>query len=300
VGALNHDSPAEIRAVLERRGIGLKKRWGQNFLVNRGARERLVTLLDPRQGGLAWEIGPGLGAMTSILIERGARVVAFEVDHGIARYLREEELAGVDDLTLVEGDFLRTWREALARHGPPEVVLGNLPYRSASIMIGDMVCGELRPQRSVFTVQRELAERLLALPKTKNYSSFTVLCGSCFRIASRGDLQPGSFWPAPEVVSSVVEMQPREGAPSGSELQMLSRTTRALFAARRKTIRNNAVAAFGSYVLTVLERLGIDPSGRAEELDPQAFASLARALLAAGEGGGPERAEPGPIRGGGP
>jgi 16S rRNA (adenine1518-N6/adenine1519-N6)-dimethyltransferase len=279
MGSLNHDSPSEIRAVLERRGIGLKKRWGQNFLVNRGARERLVSLLDPRPGSIAWEIGPGLGAMTGLLLARGVRVVAFEVDHGLAHFLIEEELAGSSGLTLVEGDFLRTWRAALDRHGPPEAVLGNLPYRSASIMIADMVTGGLRPIRSVFTVQRELAERLTASPGTKSYSSFTVLCGSCFRIIARGDLQPGSFWPAPEVVSSVVELMPLAGAPSGSELEMLSRLTRALFAARRKTIRNNAVAAFGPQVLAVLERQGIDPSGRAEDLDPRVFTSLARAML---------------------
>jgi len=280
MGALNHDSPSEIRAVLERRGIGLKKRWGQNFLVNRGARERLVTLLDPRPGELVWEIGPGLGAMTGVLLERGARVVAFEVDHGIARYLLQEELAGAACFALVEGDFLRTWRDALALHGAPEAVLGNLPYRSASLMIAEIASGGLRPGRSVFTVQRELAERLLAAPGTKSYSSFTVLCGSCFRIAARGDLQPGSFWPAPEVVSSVVELEPREGAPTGPELQMLSRVARALFAARRKTIRNNAVASFGPGVLAVLEKLDIDAACRAEELEPQAFAKLAAALLA--------------------
>ena len=282
MGTLNHDSPAQIRAVLERRGIGLKKRWGQNFLVNRGARERLIDLLDASPGSLAWEIGPGLGAMTGLLLDRGARVVAFEVDHGIARYLREEELTGREGLTLVEGDFLRTWRDALASLGVPEVVLGNLPYRSASLMIVELVTGGLRPARAVFTVQRELADRLTASPGAKTYSSFTVLCGSCFSIEGRGDLKPGSFWPAPEVVSSIVEMRPRADAPTGDELAMLSRVTRALFAARRKTLRNNTVAAFGPAGLEVLERQGIEPSGRAEDLEPRAFVGIARAMLAAG------------------
>jgi 16S rRNA (adenine1518-N6/adenine1519-N6)-dimethyltransferase len=300
MGTLNHDSTSEIRAVLERRGIGLKKRWGQNFLVNRGARERLVSLLDPRAGCTAWEIGPGLGAMTGMLLERGARVVAFEVDHGIARFLLEEELVGFDAFALVEGDFRRTWRNALVLHGPPEVVLGNLPYRSASLMIAEIVTGGLRPRKTVFTVQHELADRLLAAAGTKSYSSFTVLCGSCFRIIGRGDLQPGSFWPAPGVVSSVVELEPREEAPLGPELDMLSRVARALFASRRKTIRNNAAAAFGPRALTVLERLGIDPSGRAEELDVPAFVRLARALRASGQQGGPGRDGAGPTAGEGP
>jgi 16S rRNA (adenine1518-N6/adenine1519-N6)-dimethyltransferase len=278
VSALNHDSPSEIRAVLERRGIALKKRWGQNFLVNRGARERLVSLLDPQPGALCWEIGPGLGAMTGLLLDRGVRVVAFEVDHGIARYLQEEQFPAATGLSLIEGDFLRTWRDTLERSGAPDAVFGNLPYRSASLMIADMVSGGLRPRCSVFTVQRELADRLTAVAGTKSYSSFSVLCASCFRISNRGDLQPGSFWPAPEVVSSIVELRPIEGGATGPQLLMLSRVSRALFAARRKTIRNNASAAFGSEVLAVLEQLGIDPSGRAEDLRPEAFLAIARAL----------------------
>lgn len=283
---LNHDSTAQIRAVLEQRGIGLKRRWGQNFLVNRGARERLLSLLDPRPGSLVWEIGPGLGAMTGPLLARGLRVVAFEIDHGLARFL-SEEFDGAGSLTLVEGDFRRTWRGALDRYGRPDAVLGNLPYRSASLMIADMASGELRPDRCVFTVQRELAERLTASPGTRSYSSFTVLCGACFRIVGRGELQPGSFWPPPEVVSSVLELEPLDDAPSGAELAMLSRVARALFASRRKTIRNNAVAAFGPGALATLERLGIDASGRAEELDPRTYVELARALLEA------DRATPG-------
>jgi 16S rRNA (adenine1518-N6/adenine1519-N6)-dimethyltransferase len=289
MGTLNHDSPAEIRAVLERRGIALKKRWGQNFLVNRGARERLVALLDASAGCRCWEIGPGLGAMTGLLIGLGARVVAFEIDHGVARYLREEELAGARGFTVIEGDFLRTWRDALQRHGPPEVMLGNLPYRSASIMLAELVTGGLRPRRSVFTVQRELADRLTAAPGTKSYSSFSVLCGSCFRIIARGDLQPGSFWPTPDVVSSIVELRPIEDGPAGRELEMLSRVSRALFAARRKTIRNNAATAFGPGALAVLERLGIDLSGRAEELAPAQFLAVARALAG---GSRPDRDAP--------
>jgi 16S rRNA (adenine1518-N6/adenine1519-N6)-dimethyltransferase len=226
--------------------------------------------------------------MTGLLLDRGIRVVAFEVDHGIARFLREEELADREGFTLVEGDFLRTWREALGSRGVPGVVLGNLPYRCASIMIADLVIGNLRPSRAVFTVQRELAERLTASPGGKTYSSFSVLCGSCFSIQGRGDLKPGCFWPAPEVVSSIVEMRPLPDAPSGDDLSMLSRVTRALFAARRKTLRNNVVAAFGSVGLEVLERVGVDPAGRAEDLAAGTFMAIARAMLAAGlEAGDP-------------
>jgi 16S rRNA A1518/A1519 N6-dimethyltransferase RsmA/KsgA/DIM1 with predicted DNA glycosylase/AP lyase activity len=94
------------------------------------------------------------------------------------------------------------------------------------------------------------------------------------------------------VVSSVIELLPREDAPSGLELEMLSRVTRALFAARRKTIRNNAVAAFGQEVLPVLERQRIDPALRAEDLEPRDFIGLARALVEAEGRARQDRARP--------
>jgi 16S rRNA (adenine1518-N6/adenine1519-N6)-dimethyltransferase len=280
---MNPDSPVEIRAALEEMGIALKKRWGQNFLVNRGARERLVALLDPRPGELAWEIGPGLGSMTGLLLQRGVRLVAFEVDRGLCRFLLKSfgEAAG---FTLVEGDFIKTWKAALAEHGPPMRVLGNLPYRSASLMIAALVEGGVRPQEMIFTVQRELAERMSADPRSKAYSSFSVLCQACFSIEARGDLRPGSFYPAPEVVSSVVQMRPR---PEGLDLrtvEVLSALLRGLFTARRKTIRNNMLAARFTAGIAVeaaaaaLEAEGIDLGARAEEIPPETFVRLARRI----------------------
>ena len=101
---VNPDSPSEIRAVLDERGLALKKRWGQNFLVNRGARERLVALLEIQANHTVWEIGPGLGSMTGPLTKRAAHVFAFEVDHGLCRYLQETS-RGAPSFTLVPGRF---------------------------------------------------------------------------------------------------------------------------------------------------------------------------------------------------
>jgi 16S rRNA (adenine1518-N6/adenine1519-N6)-dimethyltransferase len=280
---MNPDSPAEIRALLSERGLTLKKRWGQNFLINRGARERLVSLLELKGIETTWEIGPGLGSMTGLLLEKSARLLAFEVDRGVCRYLTES-LGDRVSFTLVPGDFLETWKEAAAAHGSPDRLLGNLPYRSASLMIADMVEGGLRPGISVFTVQRELADRMCSRPGTKSYSSFSVLCQSCFDVSGRGDLKPGSFYPVPEVVSSIVEMRPREGAPEGRTLEALSELARGLFSSRRKTIRNNISSsrilpyASPEAVLAALEKTGIDPGRRAEELPPDIFTRLAREL----------------------
>jgi len=274
---MNPDSPAEIRSLLEERGLALKKRWGQNFLVNRGARERLVVLLDPGPGQTIWEIGPGLGAMTGMLASSAGMVIAFEVDRGLCRYL-QEVLGGMPAFTLVPGDFLQTWKETLAAHGQPHRILGNLPYRSASLMLAELIQGEVRPERMVFTVQKELAERMASAPGRKSYSSFSVLCQACFTVTGRGDLQPGSFYPVPDVVSSVVEMRPLPGAPAGRTLEALSGLARKLFSSRRKTIRNNAK---DPALLAALEQEGIDLGLRAEQVSPESFVRLARRLAGA-------------------
>jgi len=282
---LNHDSPSEIRAELQRRGLTLKKRWGQNFLINRGARESLMGWLSPAEGDLVWEIGPGLGAMTELLLKKGARAVVFEVDRGLCRYL-EEVFGGQSGFSLVPGDFVKTWREALHAHGAPGLLLGNLPYRSASLMVADIIQGGLRPRRVVVTLQREAAERMCSPPARKSYSSFSVLCQAVFKVRALGDLKPGSFYPAPEVVSTAVELTPREDAPDGTSLTVLSAITRSLFAARRKTIRNNMAAALlpagirPEDALKAFEREGVDPGARAEELPPDTFLRTAKALAA--------------------
>jgi 16S rRNA (adenine1518-N6/adenine1519-N6)-dimethyltransferase len=280
---MNHDSPADIRAELASRGLTLKKRWGQNFLINRGARESLMGLLQPREGEGVWEIGPGLGAMTELVLESGARCIAFEIDRGLCRYL-EEAFGNRTGFSLVAGDFVKTWRIARQAHGAPDLLIGNLPYRSASLMVASVVEGGLRPRRAVLTVQREAAERMCSRPGVKSYSSFSVLCQSVFTVRARGDLSSGSFYPAPEVTSTVVELVPREDAPTGHALEILGALERGLFAARRKTIRNNlAVAQLPAdvsrqAVMEELERAGADPSMRAEELSPETYLTAAKEL----------------------
>jgi 16S rRNA (adenine1518-N6/adenine1519-N6)-dimethyltransferase len=271
---MNPDSPADIRALLEERGLALKKRWGQNFLVNRGARQRLIEILGPRSHETVWEIGPGLGSMTEMLTRASARVIAFELDRGLCRYL-EDTLRGVTAFTLVPGDFLDTWKSIMEEQGAPDRILGNLPYSSASLMIADIIESGVRPTRMVFTVQRELADRMASPPGRKSYSSFSVLCQTCFNVTGRGDLQPGSFYPVPDVVSSIVEMTPAPGAPEGEVLKVFSGLARVFFSSRRKTIRNNVK---DGAVLGALAEEGIDLGLRAEQIAPEVFVRLARRL----------------------
>ncbi len=290
------DSPRQIRDLLGRLGIALKKRWGQNFLVNPGARGRILRLLDPGPAQAVWEIGPGLGALTGELLRRAGKLVAFEVDRGLVDWL--ERTYGADPrFILVAGDVLKTWREALARYGRPDQVVGNLPYRSASAIIGDFIEGGLLPAHAVFTVQKELAQRMTARPGGRNYSSFSVLCQYAFHIREAGDLKPGSFYPPPEVTSTVVELRPRADLPAPRDRRVFLLLVRGLFAARRKTLRNNLLGAAPRLglppgeLLEAARRAGLDPGGRGEELRVEDFLRLADEVsrarpadLAEGEG----------------
>jgi 16S rRNA (adenine1518-N6/adenine1519-N6)-dimethyltransferase len=136
----------------------------------------------------------------------------------------------------------------------------------------------------IFTVQRELADRMASPPGKKSYSSFSVLCQACCTVKHRGDLKPGSFYPAPGVVSSIVEMRPRADAAAGETLLILSGLSRGLFSSRRKVIRNNLAlcrlpaGVSAERVLESMKGAGIDPGTRAEQVPPDAFLALARAL----------------------
>ncbi len=280
---MNHNSPRDISSLLEELGAGLKKRWGQNFLISGDVRRRIIDLLDVEAGAAVWEIGPGLGSMTEELLERGAHLTAFEIDWAFVRFLDNTLGARFEKFKVVQGDAAKTLVELQAEQGNPDYVLGNLPYSVASAIIAVLLENGISARRMVVMVQRELANRMVAGPGTKDYSAFSVLCGTRARMRKVFDVTPGCFYPEPEVVSSVVEILPG----SGHEIRdpvLLSRLVRELFSSRRKTIRNNlkgsALAAeYGlERLLQAFETTSIDTSVRAEALSTQDFVRVANAL----------------------
>ena len=204
---LNHDSVKEIKALLELMGLGPRKRWGQNFLVNRGTREKIIRQLDLKKEDRLWEIGPGLGAMTKMLAPCSGDFTAFEIDPGYGEYLGRT-MASFKGFRLVSGDILKTWEAEKNDRGMPDKVLGNLPYNAASAIIADFIEKYMLPSRLVLTVQNELGERMKASPGSKTYSSFSILCQSAFDIRDCGVLNPGSFYPVPRVSSRILCLTP--------------------------------------------------------------------------------------------
>jgi 16S rRNA (adenine1518-N6/adenine1519-N6)-dimethyltransferase len=287
------DSPKKIRSLLEERGLALKKRWGQNFMISKAARERIVSLAEIEAGERVWEIGSGLGAITSLLVSAARSVTVFEVDHGLAAVIAERFGA---DVRIVMGDAVETLPEQAA--DPPQRIIGNLPYRSAAAIISTILESPIlhaAVRRMVFTVQREMAARMVARPGSKDYSPLSILCALAGTTKRIGDLSHGNFYPAPDVISSIVTIDPgpRDLAGPTSEparaepgLRLLaSALARALFQNRRKTIGNNlrfAAEATGysrEELEAALDRVGVAKNERAERVAPERYRELAQVLL---------------------
>ena len=229
------NSKQEISQLLEENGLTLKKRFGQNFLLDAHHRERIVSALDPAEGERVWEIGPGIGSITHKLLEKTPYITVFEIDHGLIRVLGQ---LFNDRLKIVEGDFLKTFEAELAQQGLPDKLIGNLPYSTGSVMIGSLAEKDALPGVSVFTLQKEVARRMAAAPGSPDYSGFSLVCQLRCRVEKICDIGGGAFYPPPRVVSSVIRLVRRDDAPAGPYPEFF-RLVQDLFRSRRKTAANN-------------------------------------------------------------
>ena len=258
---INYNSASELRAFLDEKGLGMRKKYGQNFLINPAIRSRLLDALELCPGDPVWEIGPGLGAMTTELLGRGANVTAFEIDPAFAGILRENfvrELSGADrTFNLVEGDVLKTWPSCPVPEGKELFLFGNLPYNIAAVLLADFIEKGRFFKRMVVTVQKEVAQRMASSPGSADYSSFSVLCSSVYKVKLLQTIKSSSFFPPPKVDSQGVRLDfdpAREKLPA-----LFYPLVRSLFSSRRKTVRNT-LSAFASSVILRRSSYPIDSS----------------------------------------
>ena len=150
---MNHNSPVEIREVLLKQGVRPQKRWGQNFMINPRSREKMISLLKIQSDHVVWEIGPGAGALTELLLDVCNRLILFEIDHGLIRHLTDL-FDSKEKLSIIAGDFVRTWKRNYSNLGKPNRIIGNLPYNSASAIIGSLIENNAIAEKCIFTVQK--------------------------------------------------------------------------------------------------------------------------------------------------
>ena len=266
----DYNSPAELKQFLDSHGFSMQKKFGQNFLVNADARKRLIDALDIKEGTKVWEVGPGLGSMTSEILERGADLTVFEIDRGFASLISDffEDYSAKKTFRIVEGDVLKTWKKQLDSSSLPDRFFGNLPYNIAATIVADTIENNVRFERCVFTVQKEVAQRMCAKPGTADYSSFSALCQWAYDVKPLLDLAGGNFWPKPNVDSRAVVFTKKAEFPCCKNPALFVKMQRALFSSRRKTVRNNLSQFLNNNDLAVscLEKAGIDIMKRAEVL----------------------------------
>ncbi|MFO0670118.1 MAG: 16S rRNA (adenine(1518)-N(6)/adenine(1519)-N(6))-dimethyltransferase RsmA [Polyangiaceae bacterium] len=272
------------RELLREHGLAPKKSFGQNFLVDGEVLLAIATACVPEsERGRAFvvELGAGLGALTSELVARAAKLAAIERDRDLVPVLARELAASVDAgvLAIVEGDAKTVDLTALvagAPAGAPRVLCGNLPYQLTGPLLERAVQHAALFDRAVFLVQKEVADRLAAEPSTKDYGALTVFVQAAFAVRKLRLVKPGSFLPPPEVTSAVVVLDSRR-PPITEETERFRSLVRAAFGARRKTLRN-AWSRLGDDVLAAAPSVGISLDARGETLSVEDFARLARAL----------------------
>lgn len=273
----DYDSPSVLKAILDSRSMAMQKKFGQNFLINSNARTKLAESLDLEPGMKVWEVGPGLGALTTEILKRDAKLTAFEIDRGFVSFLQDEiQPLFKDTFEIVSGDVLKTWKDYYAKNGKPDRFFGNLPYNVAAAIIADMIEHELRFDKAVVTVQKEVAVRMAAKPGTEDYSSFSVLCQWAYDVTPVMDLAGGCFWPRPNVDSRAVKFVKKEVFPGCKNPKLFLRLVRTLFTCRRKTIKNNMNIFTNNSELSekILNTANIDTNVRVEKLDIQTLLHL--------------------------
>lgn len=262
-----------LREVIKSWQLDADKRLGQHFLLDLNLTAKIVRAAGDLSGITAIEIGPGPGGLTRPLVESAAaQVIAVERDPRCVAALQSVVEASQGRLTLIHGDALETDLVALAP--APRTIVANLPYNVAT----PLLIGWLR-QASEFAsmtlmFQREVALRLIASPRSKDYGRLSVMTQWLTEATLVFDLPAAAFTPPPKVVSSVVRLVPRAMGPDEPSFAAMERVVAACFAQRRKMLRAG-LRGFTPDPIALLNAAGIDPTARAEELGIAEFRTMA-------------------------
>ena len=286
-------NPTATREMLEAFGLATKHRLGQNFLIDNHLIERIMALAELTGSERVLEVGPGIGTLTLALVQEAARVTSIEMDAELEPVLSAH---AVDhpNFRFIMGDALTVSPSAIAEvgGGEPALLVANLPYNVAATIILQFFQTMPSLRRAVVMVQKEVADRIGAVPGTKAYGAYTVKLSLYGQVTGRFEVPPRCFMPAPHVDSAVVRIDrvdvpcAQGEAASTVDVEAVARVVDAAFAQRRKTIRNSMSSnGFDKDALDVaFEACSIAPTARAEALATADFIALTDALASSGHG----------------
>ncbi len=276
-------------------GIRPHNKYGQNFLIDLNLLDVLLDAADVGSDDVVLEIGTGTGSLTARLAQRAAAVVTVEIDPPLFQ-LAAEELHAFDNVTMLQVDALKNKNrlnpvvldavaaQLAAAPGRRLKLAANLPYNIATPILGNLLGIETPPHTMTVTIQKELAERIVAQPGSKDYSALSIWIQSQCRVEILRILPPGVFWPRPKVSSAFLQITPDETLRRRlPDLRFLHRFVRDLFCPRRKFLRSELLGVVKGRmdkpeVDALLARLNLDATARAESLSVDAILALCEAV----------------------
>ena len=273
-----------VRSLIDRHGLRLKKKLGQNFLIDDAIIRKIVDAADITSDSLVVEIGPGVGNMTTYLLERAGHVLAYEVDRDLASVL-QNEFEEHPRLTLIVDDVLKRRLdddlEKLLNSFEEVVVVANLPYYITTPFLMKALEEARHIDRYILTLQLEVAKRLTAEKGSKDYNALSVIIHHLTDPQFLFSISQHVFLPKPEVKSGVIHLDVRsDHAPA--ELETFFDFVRSSFKQRRKTLLNNLHKGYTipkDSLQNFLQKQGLDPRVRAESLSPADLKKLADAFV---------------------
>ncbi|MBB5353326.1 16S rRNA (adenine1518-N6/adenine1519-N6)-dimethyltransferase [Haloferula luteola] len=262
----------EIRDVLDEAGVRPNRQLGQNFLCDPEVAKWIGDQLDPQAEDTVVEVGPGTGALTEWLVGRVKRLVLVEFDSRLAEYLKER-FAGDPSVEVHQADGARFDPRVLWKYRPAKF-LGNLPYSSGGAILKNFLSRPHPFSRAVVMLQKEVIDRLGAVPRTKEYGVLTLRVRSEWKVNSIKVVPPEAFHPRPQIDSSVALLEPVAGDLGAFDARRFDELVRRGFSQRRKQVRKHLPES--PPWEEVAARLGVDPTARAEELDLEQWVELTR------------------------
>lgn len=265
--------------ILKRFGIRMNKKLGQNFLIDEHVVNSIVEAAGIKPGDAVLEIGPGIGTLTQGLAEAGANVTAVEIDRRLIEVL-SKTLEGYENVRVVYGDILKIDIGETVGASNYKVV-ANLPYYITTPIIMGLLESKMPIDVLVTMVQKEVAQRMVAKPGTKDYGSLSVAVQYYTKAEIVFIVEPDSFIPAPKVDSAVIRCTRLEEPPVQVNEKVFFRVVKAAFAQRRKTLSNTlkTTGVPAETLKVILANAGIDGTRRGETLTMEEFATLANAWI---------------------
>ena len=270
-------SPNKMKEELENNNFNFKKKFGQNFIIDKNIINNIVEKSNVDKDTLVIEIGPGAGSLTNILGEKAKNVIAYEIDKSLKPILEKNIHSNTE---IIYEDFLkRNVFEDIQKYEYQKLyVIANLPYYITTPIIMKLIEDKINVDKIVVMVQKEVGDRFKAKPNTKDYNSLTIFLNYYFNVSKIMDVSRNVFIPKPNVDSIVVSFTKKDKRLKVKNEQLFFKLVRDSFKQKRKTLKNNLKGYDLPKIEEVLNKHNLDLSVRAEALSIEIFAEIANNL----------------------